>query len=57
MRQMPNAADNFRRIAIRKEAFSKRRELLMTDDEDTDIECGVYGSETWTMRKEDIKRL
>ena len=29
-----------------------------TNDKDTGMECGaIYGSETWTMRKEDIRRL
>src|SRR6218665_792169 len=57
-----------RRIAIGKEAFSKRRELLRGKVNRTlkIRTCMIktliwsvvlYGAETWTMRKEDIKRL
>src|SRR6218665_3421568 len=55
-----------RRIAIGKEAFSKRRELLRGKVNRT-LKIRIiktliwsmvlYGAETWTMRKEDIKRL
>src|SRR6218665_391932 len=55
-----------RRIAIGKEAFSKRRELLRGKVNRTlkihmiktlIWSVVLYGAETWTMRKEDIKRL
>jgi len=55
-----------RRIAIGKEAFTKRRELLRgklnRNLKKRMIKTLVwsvvlYGSETWTMRKEDIKKI
>src|SRR6218665_1994539 len=55
-----------RRIAMGKDAFNERKELLrgkLTKNLKKRIIksmiCSVvlYGSETWTMRKEDIKRL
>src|SRR6218665_234428 len=55
-----------RRIAIGKEAFSNRRELLRGKVNRTlkirmiktlIWSVVLYGAETWTMRKEDIKRL
>jgi Reverse transcriptase (RNA-dependent DNA polymerase) len=55
-----------RRIALGKEAFTKRRELLRgkinRNLKKRMIKTLVwsvvlYGSETWTMRKEDVKRL
>src|SRR6218665_462230 len=55
-----------RRIAIGKEAFSKRRELLRGKVNRTlkirmiktlIWSVVLYGAETWIMRKEDIKRL
>src|SRR6218665_55808 len=50
-----------RRIAIGKEAFSKRREFLRMKVNRTlktlIWSVVLYGAETWTMRKEDIKRL
>ena len=55
-----------RRIAMGKEAFAKRRELLKRNI-DHNLKkrliktliwpVVLYGSETWTMRTEDIKRL
>jgi len=54
------------RIALAKEAFSKRRELL-TKSFRKEVKKKIvktlvwstlpYGSETWTLRKEDIRRL
>jgi len=54
------------RIALAKEAFSKRRELL-TKPFRKEVKKKIvktlvwstllYGSETWTLRKEDIGRL
>src|SRR6218665_1601977 len=55
-----------RRVAIGKEAFSKRRQLLRGKVNRTlkirmiktlIWSVVLYGAETWTMRKEDIKRL
>jgi len=55
-----------RRIALGKDAFTKRKELLR-GKMDRNLKkrmvktlvwsVVLYGSETWTMRKEDIKRL
>jgi len=54
------------RIALAKETFSKRRELL-TKPFCKEVKKKIvktlvwstllYGSETWTLRKEDIRRL
>ena len=54
------------RIAIAKDAFSKRKELL-TQKMSVDVKKQIvktvvwsvplYGAETWTLRKEDIRRL
>ena len=58
--------DNKRRIALGKEAFTKRKELLR-GNMNRNLKkrmiktlvwsVVLYGSETWTMRKEDIRRL
>jgi len=54
------------RIALAKEAFSERKELLMKqfrkDFKKKIVKALVwstllYGSEIWTLRKEDIRRL
>jgi len=54
------------RIALAKEAFSERRELLtkpfLKEVKKKIVKTLVwstllYGSETWTLRKEDIRRL
>ena len=55
-----------RRIAIAKEAFYKRKELMQSKlnlnlkkrlVKTLIWSVALYGAETWTMRKEDIKRL
>ena len=63
---MPNATIMKRRIAIGKEAFSKRKKLLRGKVNRTlkirmiktlIWSVLLYGSQTWTMRKEDIRKL
>ncbi len=55
-----------RRIALGKEAFNKRKELMRRgfnqELKKTMVKClvwsvALYGAETWTIRKEDLKRL
>ena len=46
------------KTSILKEEKSDERISKQNIEDTNDMECGaVYGSETWTMRKDDIKRL
>src|SRR6218665_1779362 len=63
---MPNATEKSKEESDRKRSILKeertserksKQNIEDTDDKDTDMECGAYSSETWTTRKEYIKRF
>src|SRR6218665_2499276 len=61
MPQRNQKKNSNRKRSILKEdrTFERKSKQNIEDtyDKDTDMECGAVWSRTWTMRKEDIKRL